>query len=146
MSESTGANGRFYMSSETSRQLREAMMNASPLQAIQEEWNGEGVPPVGAECEAVRLELPDGGGRDFEPALIKGYFYALPGRQVWFSTGEGEDFVHLLANVDFRPIRTQAQTDRTQLLKALNQLRAETDMGVIADAIIEMGFRLERQK
>ena len=51
MSESTGANGRFYMSSETSRQLREAMMSASPLQAIKEEWNGEGVPPVGTECE-----------------------------------------------------------------------------------------------
>ena len=117
-----------------------------PVEPAPTAWNGTGFPPVGAECEVVWLELPDGGGRDFEPALIKGYFDALPGRQVWFSTGEGEDFVHLLANVDFRPIRTQAQTDRTQLLKALNQLRAETDMGVIADAIIEMGFRLERQK
>ena len=80
------------------------------------EWNGTGLPPVGAECEVVWLELPDGGGRDFEPALIKGYFDALPGRQVWFSTGEGEDFVHLLANVDFRPLRTQAQREREEII------------------------------
>ena len=108
------------------------------------EWNGTGLPPVGTECEAVWLEAPDGGGRDFEPALIKGYFDALPGRQVWFSTGEGEDFVHLLANVDFRPIRSQAQIERTQLIKTLNQLRGETDMGVIADAILELGFRITK--
>ena len=108
------------------------------------EWSGTGEPPVGAECEVVWLELPDGGGRDFEPALIKGYFDALPGRQVWFSTGEGEDFVHLLANVDFRPIRTQAQIERTQLIKTLNQLRGETDMGVIADSILELGFRITK--
>jgi hypothetical protein len=38
------------------------------------------------------------------------------------------------------PNPTQAQTDRTQLIKTLNQLRGETDVGVIADAIIEMGF------
>jgi hypothetical protein len=46
----------------------------------------------------------------------------------------------MLAAGAFRPIRTQAQIDRTQLVKTLNQLRGETDVGVIADAIIEMGF------
>ena len=115
-----------------------------PVEPAPTAWNGTGFPPVGAECEVVWLELPDGGGRDFEPALIKGYFDALPGRQVWFSTGEGEDFVHLLANVDFRPIRTQAQIERTQLIKTLNQLRGETDMGVIADSILELGFRITK--
>jgi len=49
-----------------------------------------------------------------------------------------------LAAGAFRPIRTQAQTDRTQLIKTLNQLRGETDVGVIADAIIEMGFRITK--
>ena len=87
-----------------------------PVEPAPTAWNGTGFPPVGAECEVVWLELPDGGGRDFEPALIKGYFYALPGRQVWFSTGEGEDFVHFLANVDFRPTRTQAQRERDEII------------------------------
>ena len=50
----------------------------------------------------------------------------------------------MLAAEAFRPIRTQAQTDRTQLVKALNQLRNETDLGVVADVILSIGFRLER--
>ena len=87
-----------------------------PVEPAPKAWNGTGRPPVGTECEAVWLEAPDGGGRDFEPALIKGYFDALPGRQVWFSTGEGEDFVHLLANVDFRPLHTQAQREREEII------------------------------
>ena len=37
-----------------------------------------------------------------------------------------------------------SQTDRTQLVKALNQLRGEADMGLVADVILSIGFRLER--
>jgi len=40
--------------------------------------------------------------------------------------------------------RHSCQTDRTQLVTALNQLRGETDMGVVADVILSIGFRLER--
>jgi len=40
--------------------------------------------------------------------------------------------------------RPVAQTDRTQLVTALNQLRNETDMGIVADVILSIGFRLER--
>ena len=40
--------------------------------------------------------------------------------------------------------RPSCQTDRTQLVTALNQLRGETDMGVVADVILSIGFRLER--
>ena len=50
----------------------------------------------------------------------------------------------MLAAEAFRPIRTQAQTDRAQLVTALNQLRGEADMGIVADVILSIGFRLER--
>ena len=35
-------------------------------------------------------------------------------------------------------------TDSAQLIKALNQLRNETDVGVVADVILSIGFRLEQ--
>ena len=56
----------------------------------------------------------------------KGEYYAMPYQMAWGS----ERYTP-------RPV---SQTDRTQLLKTLNQLRGETDVGAIADAIIEMGF------
>ena len=84
-------------------------MNMRPLEMKESEWDGTGRPPVGTECEAVWLEAPDGGDRDFERVIIKGYWE----NQVWFCTSHGEDFTHLLANVDFRPIRTDAQPEWT---------------------------------
>ena len=79
------------------------------------EWDGTGRPPVGAECEAVWFEAPDGGDRDFERVTIKGYWE----NQVWFCTVSYMDLVHHAANVDFRPIRTQAQREREELLTSI---------------------------
>jgi len=60
----------------------------------------------------------------------KGKYYHMPCQMAWGS----ERYTP-------RPV---SQTDRTQLVKALNQLRGETDMGVVADVILSIGFRLER--
>jgi len=73
-------------------------------------WNGTGFPPVGTKCEGVWLEVPDGGDRVFEVVIVKGYYK----KQVWFCTTSGEDITHLTKNVDFRPIRTQAQIKREE--------------------------------
>ena len=76
-------------------------------------WNGTGFPPVGTKCEGVWLEVPDGGDRVFEVVIVvivKGYYK----KQVWFCTTSGEDIAHLTKNVDFRPIRTQAQIKREE--------------------------------
>jgi len=51
---------------------------------------------------------------------------------------------HFNWNTDRYTPRPVAQTDRTQLLTALNQLRGETDMGIVADVILSIGFKLER--
>ena len=116
-----------------------------PVEPATTAWDGTGLPPVGTECEALWLETPDFGGRDFEPVLIKGYFDALPGRQAWFSTGEGEDFARLTENVNFRPIRTKAQIEQEELEDLLTRA-SETGLTVksLAGFIIAKGFRLER--
>ena len=51
---------------------------------------------------------------------------------------------HLSWGSDRYTPRPVAQSDRTQLVTALNQLRNEADVGVVADAILSIGFRLER--
>ena len=83
-----------------------------PVEPAPTAWDGTGFPPVGTECEAVWLEAPDGGGRDFERVIIKGYYK----KQVWFCTTSGEDITHLTENVDFRPTRTQAQREREEAI------------------------------
>lgn len=79
------------------------------------EWNGTGLPPVGAECEAVWLEDPDGGSREYEPVFIKGYFGSRSGAQVWFTTREGEDLVVRVGNCSFRPIRSPEEVEQEAL-------------------------------
>ena len=81
-------------------------------------WNGTGFPPVGTKCEGVWLEVPDGGDRVFEVVIVKGYYK----KQVWFCTTSGEDITHLTQNVDFRPIRTQAQIERENLIRIATQV------------------------
>ena len=109
-----------------------------PVESATTTWDGTGLPPVGMECEGVWLEVPNGGDRVVEVVIVKGYYK----KQVWFCTTSGEDIAHLTKNVDFRPIRTQTQIDRAQLIKTLTQLRGETNNGVIADSILELGFRI----
>ena len=103
------------------------------------EWNGSDLPPVGTECEAVWLEMPDGGDRDFERVIVKGYWE----KQVWFCTADGEDLTHLSFNVDFRPIRTWAQTEREELISAateiLNQDHVLTERDA-AEALYDAGM------
>ena len=88
--------------------LAEDRYTPRPTEPATTAWDGTGFPPVGTVCEAVWLEVPDGGHRDFEGVIIKGYYK----KQVWFCTTSGEDITHLTESVDFRPIRTQAQRER----------------------------------
>jgi hypothetical protein len=102
------------MSSETSRQLREAMMNASPLQAIKEEWNGEGVPPVGTECECFH-RISTGKTNWVKCDVIGPY-----GDYV-ICAPNGGGFYGFDLN-ELRPIRTQAQREREELISAATEM------------------------
>ena len=132
------SNWMFYWESKTEwvGYLQKAMLARIVARLVirpdaQEEWTGTGRPPVGTECEAEDAE--------------HGWILAIV---IAHDDAEGVAVCKTFYGYDgysnFRPIRTQAQTDRTQLLTALNQLRGETDMGIVADVILSIGFRLER--
>ena len=116
------SNWMFYWESKRGwvRYLQKAMLARIVARLVirpdaQEEWTGTGRPPVGCICEAVWLEPPDGGGRDFESVHIKAYF----GSQVWFESQSLDEVVCEIRDCEFRPIRTQAQRERDDLLTSI---------------------------
>ena len=111
--------------------LAEDRYTPRPVEPATTAWDGTGFPPVGTVCEVNFCDV-------WVRATIEHLLTWKGGTACIFKTEEDWDFSSCLDC--FRPIPTQAQIDRTQLVKTLNQLRGETDMGVIADAIIEMGF------
>ena len=108
-------------------------------------WDGTGLPPVGSDQTV------------FVPSTAISAVGAMNSDSRWEVVahrgdsvvvcideyGRGEYRASMVPARYCRHIPTQAQIDRTQLVKTLNQLRGETDVGVIADAIIEMGFTLK---
>ena len=106
-----------------------------PVEPATTAWDGTGFPPVGTECEVVIAAL--------KPRTVCFVGIKSSGSVV-IETVDGELKSYHRSQVNFRPIRSQAQIDRTQLVKTLSQLRGETDMGVVADVILSIGFRLER--
>ena len=97
-------------------------------------WDGTGLPPVGTECEVVIAAQ--------KPRTVCFVGIKSSGSVV-IETVDGELKSYHRSQVNFRPIPTQAQIDRTQLVKTLNQLRGETDLGVVADVILSIGFTLK---
>jgi len=116
-----------------------------PVEPATTTWDGTGLPPVGSDQTV------------FVPSTAISAVGAMNSDSRWEVVahrgdsvvvcideyGRGEYRASMVPARYCRHIPTQAQIDRTQLVKTLNQLRGETDMGVIADAIIEMGFTLK---
>ena len=104
--EIVGARGKFYMSDEMSRSIRDAAMSAKPLQSP--EWNGSDpiMPPVGTECEA----------EDVDHGWIRV-------RVIAHDDSEGVAVCKTVYGYDgyskLRPARTQAQRDRDDLLTSI---------------------------
>ena len=111
--------------------LAEDRYTPRPVEPATTAWDGTGFPPVGTVCE---YQIWDKSWHAVEITAHARFGFCIvePG-------SSGESYTGNDSN--FRPLCTQAQIERTQLEKALNQLMGETDMGVIADAIIEMGYR-----
>ena len=115
--------------------LAEDRYTPRPTEPAPTAWDGTGFPPVGTECEVVIAAQ--------KPRTVCFVGIKSSGSVV-IETVDGELKSYHRSQVNFHPIRSQAQIDRTQLVTALNQLRGETDMGVVADVILSIGFRLER--
>jgi hypothetical protein len=104
-----------------------------PTKPAAPEWEGL-VPAVGDKCEAVWLEAPDGGSREYEPVLIKGYFKNET-MKVWLSTRHGEDIVCSMEHCNFRMIVTRADRERTDAI-VLAKYAAEDALGFEVDVEI----------
>jgi len=106
-----------------------------PVEPATTAWDGTGLPPVGMECEMVI------GAQKPRTVCFVGI---KSSGSVVIETVDGEFKSYHRSQVNFRPIPTQAQIDRALLTETLNCMRKETDMGVIADSILELGFRITK--
>ena len=99
------------------------------------EWNGAGLPPVGAACECDWTEW----GR-YAPAVVR-----FIGSMLMIVECEGVERVVYVENAreQLRPIRTQAQREREELISAateiLNQDHVLTERDA-AEALYDAGM------
>jgi len=96
-------------------------------------WDSAGLPPRGTICECL-----------FNDGWVKVVVLSVNGDEAWVCRPRGSHIVSKGLGNEFRPIRTQAQIDRALLTETLNCMRKETDVGVIADSILELGFRITK--
>ena len=115
-----------------------------PVESATTTWDGTGLPPVGSD-QTVFVPVTAISGVGALNSDSRWEVVAHRGDSVVVCIdeyGRREYRASMVPARFCRHIPTQAQIDRTQLVKTLNQLRGETDVGVIADAIIEMASGL----
>lgn len=78
------------------------------------EWNGEGLPPVGVECEfyfepdrVMSFPLFD---NEFSKCVVKAY----SGNEVWIDTEKKGGFLNVIGNLKFRKL--EENSERKELL------------------------------
>lgn len=72
-------------------------------------WNGEGLPPVGCECELFDSES------GWETVVIK----FIGNKTAVVDTEDGEEYSFELSTCDFRPIRSEADKKRDECIVKL---------------------------
>lgn len=103
------------------------------------EWDGEGLPPVGCECEIN----PHG---EWFRATVYGYgknkFLAAISNFQRDSDGDviGGEHAYWIESTKFRPIRTKAERDREELESTLLRWKDST-VEVIAGILIDNGWK-----
>ena len=73
-------------------------------------WNGEGLPPVGCECEIRRVA-------DWMPVTIQ----FISSYHTVFTTFGGTEDCYQTCSLQFRPIRTEAERKRDESVQALRE-------------------------
>lgn len=88
------------------------------LAASKQAWNGEGLPPVGCECEIKRIA-------DWMPVTIK----FISDHHTVFTTFGGTEDCYQTCSLQFRPARSEADKKRDEAAKGLIEyLDKETDI------------------
>lgn len=127
-----------------------------PKKAQEVEWDGEGLPPAGCECE-----MTHGGMTGYSKVLVIGYYsttWAAAGRAVavkcpdlFGAKGDHVSAVNIDETLIFRPIKTKQQRLRDELALCLqNSIEAITgnkfcdeDAELLADNLMLKGWTKE---
>ena len=86
----------------------------SALSASQTQWNGEGMPPVGMEIEYKFRKVKYR--NDFSRGRVLAYGVQNVFMEHWSSKNE---FIQPLDNIEFRPIRSEAELKREEAVAKL---------------------------
>lgn len=110
------------------------IINDKEQDMSEQEWDGEGLPPVGTECEYL-----DGVSCQWGPAAIVAHH--INGEEaIWSRYIHGGELFYGTAS-DFRPIRTAAQRAedaiKQALAEAVQELRDVLDDDVCARVVVE---------
>ena len=107
-----------------------------PVEPAITAWDGIGFPPVGTECEVVIAAL--------KPRTVCFVGIKSSGSVV-IETVDGELKSYHRSQVNFRPIRSQAQREREDLEDLLTRASASgLTVKSLVSCIIASGYRLER--
>lgn len=106
-------------------------------------------PGVGTRCEAVWLDMPDGGDRDWTLVVFKGHYINSDGtEQVWFSVeATGENIVRDVRDCEIRPRRTEKQKRRDDLAALITEANEhDTEPGYVASCIMMRYELMDKKK
>lgn len=112
--------------------------NAIELPEAEQEWNGEGLPPIGAVCEYQVHKSK------FGKCLVMGYFEGL----VWMTSHHetspysGSHTTLVESTLTFRPLKTQQEKDREAFVECVKQLlpKSDTDDLILSGKLFDLGF------
>lgn len=75
------------------------------------EWNGEGLPPVGCECE---YKVRQAANQDWKTCTV-----IAAGKEHLIADAKGEEVVFFAPQIEFRPMPTEAERKRDEAIVAL---------------------------
>lgn len=110
-------NGERYSNAVTREQYEAALAASKRL-----EWNGEGLPPVGCECEIKRVA-------DWMPVTIK----FISDYHTIFTTFGGTEDCYQTTSLQFRPIRPEADRKRDEAVGAMLNAQSYGGQDVYCD-------------
>lgn len=124
------------------RNLMKAIVGAECIGTVDEPWNGEGLPPVGTECEINHVGEVDSRGKHWRRVIILAHHHdeRLRNPVAVYMPLEGTAHCDQAISICFRPIRTPEQIAIDDRANAIAQMMTKivhgdaSDMGRLYDA------------
>lgn len=115
---------------------------------IEKQWNGEGLPPVGAVCEAKHKQSDESWARHgFNVVTIKAIGDELFILESGGTTNGSKESVGIIEDYEFRPLKTEAERERDKAVADISaDLFGLLNMGdsaatAVAEGLYDMGYR-----